>query len=195
VSFSWPRVGAIFVKELRHHRRDRFVMVFTMTILPPMFIAVPILQLLTAPACAASSKLDTRVGTSLPYMLRIPAIVPSTTSAYSVVGKREQGTLEPILITPFHREEFLVGKALAALLPTVVVADTILGIFLAVTGLLAHPASPQPSSRAHTSRSSRRHAASVRICFALCVATCEVGAAECVGTSCVLVAVGRRGIK
>jgi Na+-transporting NADH:ubiquinone oxidoreductase subunit NqrD len=89
VSFSWTRVGAIFVKELRDYRRDRFVMVFTMTILPLIFIAVPVVQLLTAPAYAASSKLDTWVGISLLYMLLIPAIVPSTLSAYSVVGERE----------------------------------------------------------------------------------------------------------
>jgi ABC-type Na+ efflux pump permease subunit len=115
------------------------VKVFTMTILPLIFIAVPIVQFLTAPKYAARSKLDTRVGISLLYMLLIPAIVPSTLSAYSVVGAREQSTLELILITPFHRELFLVGKALAALLPTVVVAYTIFGIFLAVTGLFAHP--------------------------------------------------------
>ena len=63
----------------------------------------------------SSSRLDTRIGLSLLYMLLIPAIVPSALSAYSVVGEREQGTLEPILITPIRREEFLVGKALAAL--------------------------------------------------------------------------------
>jgi ABC-2 type transport system permease protein len=72
-------------------------------------------------------------------MLLIPAIVPSALSAYSVVGEREQGTLEPVLITPISREEFLIGKALAALLPTLVVAYTIFGIFLAAAALFAHP--------------------------------------------------------
>jgi ABC-type Na+ efflux pump permease subunit len=138
VSFSWTRVAAILVKELRDYRHNRFV-IGTMALLPVIFIAAPIVQLLTAPASAASSKLDARVGISLLYMLLIPAIVPSTLSAYSVVGEREQGTLEPILITPIHREEFLVGKALAALLPTLVVAYTIFGIFLAATALFAHP--------------------------------------------------------
>jgi ABC-2 type transport system permease protein len=62
----------------------------------------------------------------------------STLSAYSVVGEREQGTLEPILITPIRREEFLVGKALAVLMPTLAIAYTIFGIFLAVAALFAH---------------------------------------------------------
>jgi len=138
VSFSWMRVKAIVVKELRDYRRNRFVMVFTMTILPLIFIALPIVQLLTAPAVASSSALDTRVGISLLYLLLIPVIVPSTLSAYSVVGEREQGTLEPILITPIRREEFLIGKALAVAAPTLTVAYTIFGIFLAAAALFAH---------------------------------------------------------
>jgi ABC-2 type transport system permease protein len=56
-----------------------------------------------------------------------------------VVGEREQGTLEPVLITPIRREEFLVGKALAALIPALTVAYTIFGIFLAAAALFARP--------------------------------------------------------
>lgn len=139
MSFSWTRVEAIVVKELTDYRRNRFVMVFTMTILPLIFIVAPTVQLLTAPAVAASSKLDARIGISLLYMMLIPAIVPSTVSAYSVIGEREQGTLEPLLITPIRSEEFLIGKALAVLIPTLAVAYTIFGIFLAVAALFAHP--------------------------------------------------------
>jgi ABC-type Na+ efflux pump permease subunit len=138
VSFSWMRVRAILVKELRDYRRNRFV-IGTMAFLPALFIALPIVQLLTVSVSAASSKLDARVGISLLYMLLIPAIVPSGLSAYSVVGEREQGTLEPILITPIRREEFLVGKALAVAAPTLTIAYAIFGIFLAVTALFAHP--------------------------------------------------------
>jgi ABC-2 type transport system permease protein len=73
-------------------------------------------------------------------MLLIPAVVPSTLSSYSVVGEREQGTLEPILTTPIRREEFLIGKALAVLIPTLVVAYAIFGIFLGIASLVAQPA-------------------------------------------------------
>lgn len=66
-------------------------------------------------------------------MLLIPAIVPSTLSAYSVVREREQGTLEPVLLTPIRREEFFVEKALAVAAPTLIVAYTVFGIFLAAT--------------------------------------------------------------
>jgi len=140
MSLSWIRVRAILVKELNDYRRNRFVMVFTMTLLPLFFIVAPTAQLLSAPDVAASSTLDSRVGLSLLYLLLIPAIVPSMVSAYSVIGEREQGTLEPILITPIRREEFLIGKALAVIIPTLVVAYAIFGIFLAIAALFAHSA-------------------------------------------------------
>jgi ABC-type Na+ efflux pump permease subunit len=140
MSFSWTRVRAIVVKELTDYRRNRFVMVFTMTVLPLIFIAAPTVALLTAPAVAGpGSKLDSRVAISLLYLLVIPAIVPSTMAAYSVIGEREQGTLEPILITPIRREEFLIGKAFAVVMPTLLVAYSLFGVFLGVAALFAHP--------------------------------------------------------
>ncbi len=139
MSFSWARAGAILQKELRDYRRNRFV-IYTMAFLPLTFIAAPIVQLFTIKASIGSATFDARIGLTLLYMLILPAVIPSVLSAYSVVGEREQGTLEPLLTTPIHREELLVGKALAALLPTLVVAYVIFGIFLAATAAFAHPA-------------------------------------------------------
>ena len=138
MSFSRTRVAAFTVKELRDYRRNRFV-IGTMAVLPLLFVAAPMVQLLTAPAVAAGSKLDARVGLALLYMLLIPAVVPSSLAAYSVVGEREQGTLEPVLITPIRREEFLVGKALSVAAPTITIAYAIFGIFLAAATLFANP--------------------------------------------------------
>jgi ABC-type transport system involved in multi-copper enzyme maturation permease subunit len=138
MSFSWSRVRAILQKELRDYRRNRFI-VLTMSILPLIFIAAPTVQLFSINSSITSSKLDTRIGISLLYMLILPAIIPSVLAAYSVVGEREQGTLEPILTTPIHREEFLIGKALATLIPALAVAYVIFGIFFGATAAFAHP--------------------------------------------------------
>jgi ABC-2 type transport system permease protein len=73
-------------------------------------------------------------------MLGIPALVPSFVAAYSVVGERQQGTLEPVLTTPIRREELLLGKALAALLPALAIAYLVYAVFLACVGLFAAPA-------------------------------------------------------
>jgi ABC-type Na+ efflux pump permease subunit len=139
MTFHWTRVGAIFQKEIRSYRRSRFTIIFTMAVLPLIFVTLPTIQLFTADASVTSAKIDTRIGLSLLYLLVIPAIVPSVLAAYSVVGEREQGTLEPVLTTPIRREEFLVGKALAALAPALAVAYLIFGIFLAMAALFAHP--------------------------------------------------------
>jgi ABC-2 type transport system permease protein len=138
MSFSWARVVGIVQKELRDYRRNRFV-ILTMAVLPLIFIIVPVVELLVIKVSVTSSKFDTRIGLALLYMLVIPAIVPSVLAAYSVVGEREQGTLEPVLTTPIRREELLVGKALAVLVPTLGIAYLVFGIFLGIVALFAQP--------------------------------------------------------
>ena len=138
MSFSWARVVGIVQKELRDYRRNRFV-ILTMAVLPLIFIIVPVVELLVIKVSVTSSKFDTRIGLALLYMLIIPAIVPSTLAAYSVVGEREQGTLEPVLTTPIRREELLVGKALAVLVPALGIAYVVFGIFLGIVALFAPP--------------------------------------------------------
>jgi ABC-2 type transport system permease protein len=137
MSFSWRRVGAIVRKELRDYRRNRFV-IGTMAATPVLFIILPMIQLIAANA-TPNKALSLRIGLSLLYMLVIPVTVPSVVSAYSVVGEREQGTLEPVLTTPIRSEEFLIAKALAAFVPTLVIAYAVFGIFLGAAALFAHP--------------------------------------------------------
>ena len=60
MSFSWTRVRAIIVKELRDYRRNRFV-IGTMTVLPLLFIILPLIQVFnsyrrwTAPTSTCTS--------------------------------------------------------------------------------------------------------------------------------------------
>ena len=138
MNLSWIRVRAVIGKELRDLRRNRFTVV-TMAVTPLVFIILPSIQIFAVQARIPSARLDVRIGLSLLYLLIIPAFVPSAVAAYSVVGEREQGTLEPVLTTPVRPQEFLVGKALAALLPTVAIAYAMFGIFLAAAALFAYP--------------------------------------------------------
>ncbi len=138
MNFSWERVAGILQKELRDYQRNRFV-ILTMAFLPLIFVILPTIDILSIKASISSARLDVRIGASLLYMLIIPAMVPSALAAYSVVGEREQGTLESVLITPIRREEFLIGKALAVLVPTLAVAYLVFGVFLGVAALFAHP--------------------------------------------------------
>jgi ABC-type transport system involved in multi-copper enzyme maturation permease subunit len=108
-----------------------------MAIFPLIFLIQPLVVVFALPGSAASTLSH---GHLLLYMLGIPAIVPAAVAAYAVVGERQQGTLEPMLTTPIRREEFLLGKALAALVPSVAIADAVYGLFLACVGLFARPA-------------------------------------------------------
>ena len=133
---SSRRVRAIFRKELRDYRHNGFI-IWTMAIFPLIFLIQPLVVVFLLPA-SASNELEH--GHLLLYMLGIPAIVPAAVAAYAVVGERQQGTLEPVLTTPVRREEFLLGKALAALVPSVAIAYAVYALFLTCVALFAQPA-------------------------------------------------------
>ena len=133
MNVSSRRVRAIFRKELREYRRNGNI-VTAMLILPFIFLLQPLIQVFALPSAAGGA---IRHEHTLLYLLAIPALVPGVLAAYSVVGERDQGTLEPVLTTPVSRNEFLMGKALAALIPSVVVAYVVYGAFLAAVGLFA----------------------------------------------------------
>ena len=138
MSISAARIGAVIRKELTEFRRSRSI-VSTMGIFPVIFLILPTVEILALKASASSALLDKRVSLSLVFLLLIPVFVPATVAAYSVVGEREQGTLEPVLSTPVRREELLIGKAAAIFLPAIGLAYLVFGIFLAVVRFGASP--------------------------------------------------------
>jgi ABC-type transport system involved in multi-copper enzyme maturation permease subunit len=133
---SATRVRAIYRKEFREYRRNGAI-VATMATIPLGIVSFPLIEVLSAPASAASALLN---GDPLVILLGIPSIVPSIIAGYAVVGEREQGTLEPVLTTPIRREELVLAKALAALVPTLAVSYAVYALFLLCTSLFAQPA-------------------------------------------------------
>ena len=138
MSFSRRRVRAIVRKELREYRRNHSI-VAGMAIFPLIFLVQPLVAVF-ATSTAASVQL--RHHHELAYLLAIPALVPATLAAFAIVGERQQGTLEPVLGTPIRREELLLGKALAVLIPSVAIAYAVFGVFLALVALFAHSGVP-----------------------------------------------------
>ncbi|MGC9529804.1 MAG: ABC transporter permease [Candidatus Bipolaricaulaceae bacterium] len=68
--------------------------------------------------------------TALMYFLILPVLIPVTIAVYSIVGEKEQGTLEPLLATPLTDRELFLGKALAAVLPALGLTWGVFGLFL-----------------------------------------------------------------
>lgn len=136
-TLSGMRIRAVVTKELRDYRRNRFI-VATMAVLPIVFMIAPFATVFSLPADATAAELSPRIGVAVLYLTLIPALVPAVVSSYAIVGEREQGTLEPLLTTPLRREELLIGKALSAYLPTLVISYLMYGIFLVCAALFAH---------------------------------------------------------
>lgn len=132
---SRRRVEAILRKELRDLRRSGNV-VYAMVVLPLVFLIQPVIQVFTIPSSGSSTLHHEH---ALIYMLAIPALVPAALAAYSIVGERVQGTLEPLLSTPVQQKELILGKALAVFLPSVLVAYGVFALYIAIVELFAAP--------------------------------------------------------
>jgi ABC-2 type transport system permease protein len=133
---SRRRVGAIFRKELREYRHNGAI-VATMAVLPVIFVISPLVQIFNLTAASAHTLAHKD---PLLYMLGIPALVPAALAAYSIVGERAQGTLEPVLTTPIRREELLLAKALAVLVPALVISYAVFALSIAAIALFADSA-------------------------------------------------------
>jgi ABC-2 type transport system permease protein len=133
------RVRAVVRKELRDYRRRRAIVV-TMAVLPIVFLLEPVLTVFVVRTGQTGAALSHGLILPILYLLLIPTVMPSTLAAYSVVGEREQGTLEPLLTTPLRQQEFIVGKAVSVMIPTIGLSYTVFGLFLAAVALFAQPA-------------------------------------------------------
>ncbi len=133
------RVLTVMRKELLDYRRTRAIVV-TMMIFPFFFLVEPIISIFIAAPSGSSASLVKFVTFPLLYLLLIPTVMPSTLAAYSVVGEKEQGTLEPLLTTPLRTNELILGKAAAVMAPTLVLSYVLYGLFLLAVQLFAHPA-------------------------------------------------------
>jgi ABC-2 type transport system permease protein len=69
--------------------------------------------------------------------LLTPLLVPSIIASYSIVGEKTGRTLEPLLAAPVRTWELLLGKSLAALIPSVVVTWVGAAIFYAGAAMVA----------------------------------------------------------
>lgn len=135
MNLSRRRIGAIVRKELREYRHNRSI-VWGMSVLPLVFLIQPLIAVLRVSSADSGPLAHEHV---LLYMLGIPTLVPVFVAAYAVAGERQQATLEPALTTPIRGEEFLAGKAIAALVPSLGVAYLVFGVFALLVTLFAQP--------------------------------------------------------
>jgi ABC-type Na+ efflux pump permease subunit len=126
---SRRRVASVIRKEVREFRRNRFV-IGTMAALPCVFLISPMITIFRVPESATGPQVQAAVGVISLLMLIVPIVLPPMIAAYSVVGERDQGTLEPVLTAPVRGSELLLGKAVAAFLPSAGLAYAIYFVVL-----------------------------------------------------------------
>jgi ABC-2 type transport system permease protein len=129
------RVRAVIRKEFQEYRRNRLILL-TAAILPVVFLAIPAVTVALLPPDAPAEAVTAVVGQAMLFFLIVPVMIPTTIAAYSVIGEREQSTIEPVMTTPVSDHELLLGKAAAATAPAVVMAWVMFVAFLAVAAPL-----------------------------------------------------------
>jgi ABC-type Na+ efflux pump permease subunit len=122
----FEQVWIITRKDFDEFRRNRYVF-WTLIGMPLLFSAMGPLMLLAIPFSdpsmqgeAGDQVIDMLLTMILFFLALIPGIVPSIVASYSFVGEKVNRSMEPLLATPTTDGELLLGKSLAAFLPTMV---------------------------------------------------------------------------
>ncbi len=116
-----PRVRAVLRKEFREFRRNKLILGTTI-VLPLFFAVIPLATVLGVKAGTPLSAVRGAVGGATLTLMLVPLVLPTVMAGYAVIGEREQGTLESVLTTPVLAKELLLGKALAAVVPSVAIS-------------------------------------------------------------------------
>jgi len=126
------RLRVLLLKEWRESLRNKMV-VFGVVLLPLFLVGISVYMIALGEGVGDPTASIVMFNTSLMYFLLLPTIIPLAIAVYSIVGEKDQATLEPLLATPISDLELFLGKALASVIPAVVVNWLAFGLFLAAT--------------------------------------------------------------
>ena len=77
--------------------------------------------------------------TVLPTLLLIPMFIPLTMATYTIIGEKEQKSLEPLLATPVSTMEIILAKSLAYAAPVILLTWASYAALAAVLYFAYHP--------------------------------------------------------
>ncbi len=134
-------VWTIVRKDVREIRKNRMIL-YPLVIMPVIFaVVMPASTILGLPEASGEDlEILMIMITSgfIPLFVLIPAAISNVISAYSFVGEKVEGTLEPLLATPTTDSELLLGKMLAAFIPAFIVTLLAFLLFTAVVDILSY---------------------------------------------------------
>lgn len=145
-------------KEFDEVLKNRYILT-TMASFPLIFsIAIPLIYMFALPSNVSRSDVASFVNlvpgfdsmtprqillyyvvqSNLPFYLLMPALIPTLISSYSIVGEKKCGTLEPLLATPAATRDILLGKTLAAAIPSVLITWLGFVVYMALVDVLTY---------------------------------------------------------
>jgi len=129
------RLRVILLKEWRESLRNKMVL-FGVAFLPVLLVGVSVYMVVAGGGIDDPIAQIVLFNTSLMYFLLLPVIIPLAISVYSIVGEKDQATLEPLLATPITDLELFLGKALASVIPALAINWICFGAFVGITAVL-----------------------------------------------------------
>lgn len=157
------KVKIIFLKEIKELLRNKEILV-TVIIMPIVFSILIPTSMITlnfaeeqeipegdqvpeifrnlAPFWDESTDLQkvsiVQANLYLAFLIMIPMMVPMAISSDSIAGEKERKTIEGLLAAPITKEEILIGKALAAAVPSIVISWIAEIIYIIFTDIVIH---------------------------------------------------------
>ena len=127
---SWI-IAAKDLKAIRHRRSILYTLVITPVALSLLFGYIVQFAVSSSPPGTGVSSFSFFLEAFQIWFVIIAAILPSPIASYSIVGEKVEKRLEPLLATPVTDGEKLLGKSLAAFIPTVLASFAGATIFMA----------------------------------------------------------------
>ena len=129
------RISVLLMKEWKESARNKMIL-FGAIFLPLFMVGAAVVMVYQGRAIEAEGARIALFNTALMYFLVLPTIIPLAIAAYSIIGEKEQGSLEPLLATPISDTQLFLAKALASVLPALVLTWLSFGIFVGASALL-----------------------------------------------------------
>jgi ABC-2 type transport system permease protein len=115
---DWQNVAAIARKDITIMMTRRSLRIALAVL--PLGLAILFSQII-ARASIPADQLPKMLNAFLFFFMIYTGALPASIASYSMVGEKVERSLEPLLATPASDGEILLGKALAALVPPLVV--------------------------------------------------------------------------
>jgi len=129
---SW----AVAQKDFAVFRRKKYV-IYSLVAMPLVLaLLLPGTLLLAAPGAIPEEVLALLINAEFSIFVLMAAILPTIIASYSIVGEKLEKSLEPLLATPTTDTELLLGKGIAAFVPTMVATYMGAAIFMAFVDAL-----------------------------------------------------------